>query len=248
MDSPRVTPPLHHGIDRHLPHGQPPPDPTPVASHIHRRRLVADEKRRWDVDGKLVFELMFWCAHEKFEFSPPHLPSTANHPTPTSHLIRSPYTLEYIVDEGKTKYQGEKWSASSSGWKLFDWLTLLFVHFCHTRWHILLNASRTQPTPLPTHRSPRIHQRRGVDEIWRRDVEEKEQIEEVRARVKDLSSLFSISPPLVDCCCCENKHHATINRPKSQTNKNKNKHTTINPRTILCLRQEGLVSCFSSVC
>ena len=103
-------------------------------------------------------------------------------------------------------------------------------------------------THLPTHRSPRTHQRRGVDEIWRRDVEKKEQIEEVRAQVKDLSSLFSISPPLVDCCCCENKQHATINRPKSQTNKNKNKHTTINPRTILCLRQEGLVSCFSSVC
>ena len=45
MDSPRVAPPLHRGIDRHLPLGRPPPDLTPVASCIHRR-LVVDEKRR----------------------------------------------------------------------------------------------------------------------------------------------------------------------------------------------------------
>ena len=140
MDSPRVAPPLHHGIDRHLPHGQPPPDPTPVASRIHRR-LVADEKRRWDVDGKLVFELMFWCAHEKFEFSPPHLPSTANHPTPTSHPIRPPNPLEYIIDEGQTKYGGKKWLAS-----LFS-RYFLITHLSHI---ILLLLTRRHPSTCPT--------------------------------------------------------------------------------------------------
>jgi hypothetical protein len=100
---------------------------------------------------------------------------------------------------------------------LFDYSpSLSFI--CIAPGGMLLHAPRTQPTPLSTHRSPRIHQRRGVDEIWRRDVEEKEQINEVRAQVKDLSSLFGISPLLVDCCCgCVNNQHATINRPKSQT-------------------------------
>jgi hypothetical protein len=102
-------------------------------------------------------------------------------------------------------------------------------------------------TYLPTHRSLRIHQRRGVDEIWRRDVEEKEQIKEVRARVKDLSSLFSISPSLVDCCCCVNKQHATINRLNKQL---RVIHTTNNTQqstlglTVVFLREKGeLISC-----
>ena len=98
----------------------------------------------------------------------------------------------------------------------FDWLTLLFVYFCHTRWHILLNAPRTQPTPLPTHQSLRIHQRQGVDEIWRQDVQEK-WVGEVRAPVVCLFALISISPPLVDCCCCVNKQHTTINRLKERS-------------------------------
>jgi hypothetical protein len=51
---------------------------------------------------------MFYFVHEKFDFSPPQLPSSAKHPMPTSHPIRLPNPLEYIIDEGKTKYQGEK--------------------------------------------------------------------------------------------------------------------------------------------
>ena len=153
MDSPRVAPPLHHGIDRHLPHGQPPHDPTPAASRIHRR-LVADEKRRWDFDCKLDFELMFWWAHEKFEFSPPHLPLFANHPTPTSHPIRSPYPLEYIVDEGKTKNEGEKWPASLSA--RYFWLTHL--------WHIIIPF--LPPWRHPSHAPTAIkHTSRPIDPL-----------------------------------------------------------------------------------
>jgi hypothetical protein len=145
MDSPRVAPPLHHGIDRHLPHGRPPPDPTPVASRIHRR-LAADKKRRWDVDDKLVFELMFWCDHEKFEFSPPHLPSTANQPTPTSHPIRPPNPLEYIIDEGKTKYGGKKWLASLFA-RYFSIAHLLFLSFASRRGHASKCPTDTTYTP-----------------------------------------------------------------------------------------------------
>ena len=145
MDSPRVAPPLHHGIDRHLPHGQPPPDPTPVASCIHRR-LVAGEKRRWDVDCINDFELMFWCAHENFDFSPPHLPPLANHPTPTSHPIRLPYPLEYIVDEGKTKYQGEKSPASLFA-RYFWLLTSHTSFYFFSPGGILLHAPRPQNIP-----------------------------------------------------------------------------------------------------
>jgi hypothetical protein len=145
MDSPRVAPPLRHGIDRHLPHGQPPPDPTPAASRIHQR-LAADEKRRWDVDCINDFELMFWCAHENFDFSPPHLPSTTNHPTPTSHPIRPQYPLEYIVDEGKRKYEGEKSPASLlAGY--FSITHLLFLSFASHRGHASKCPTDTNYTP-----------------------------------------------------------------------------------------------------
>jgi hypothetical protein len=118
MDSPHVAPSLHHGIICRLIHGQPPPDPTPAVCRIHRR-LMEDKKIRWDVDWINDFEVMLWCAHKKFDFSPTRLPSTSKGPTPTSHPIRPPNPLEYIVEEGETKYQGEKWSASWFVWKLF---------------------------------------------------------------------------------------------------------------------------------
>jgi hypothetical protein len=140
MDSPRVAPPLRHGIDRHLPHGQPPPDPTPAASRIHRR-LAADEKRRWDVDCINDFELMFWCAHENFDVSPPHLPPLANHPTPTSHPIRPPNPLANIIDEGQTKYGGEKWSASL--FARYFWLT-------HLTFRLFLSHQVAYPSKCPT--------------------------------------------------------------------------------------------------
>ena len=148
MDSPRVAPPLHHGIDRHLPHGQPPPNPTPAASRIHRR-LAADEKRRWDVDCINDFELMFWCAHENFDFSPPHLPPLANHPTPTSHPIRPPNPLEYIIDEGQTKYGGKKWLASLFA-RYFSITHLLFLSFASRRGHPSTCPTATKHTSRPT--------------------------------------------------------------------------------------------------
>jgi hypothetical protein len=131
-------------------------------------------------------------------------------PTPSDRRIPS----------NASSTRGKRNMEVRNGWKVYlsdtFWLlTFSFFHL-HRTGGMLQNAPRTQPTPLPTHRSPRIHQRRGVEEIWRRDVKEKEQIKEVRARVKDLSSLFSISPSLVDCCCCKNKQHATINRLKER--------------------------------
>jgi hypothetical protein len=157
MDSPHVAPPLHHGIDRHLPLSQPPPNSTPVASFIHRR-LVADEKRRWDANGIISFQVMFCCAREIFDFSPPHLPSSANNPTPTSNPIRSPNPLGFIIDKRETKYYGEKWSES-----LFtcNFLQLTHTHLsdnCLTRQHPP-HALRPQydsfDSPIPSNPSQR---------------------------------------------------------------------------------------------
>jgi hypothetical protein len=98
-------------------------------------------------------------------------------------------------------------------------------------------------TRLPTHRSPRTHQRRGVNEIWRLFVEES-QVEMRWELELYLFSNFSISPLLVDCCCCANKQHATINHPKFKTSTIKIRTHNNQPSDgwcfILCLR---IVSC-----
>jgi hypothetical protein len=48
------------------------------------------------------------------------VPSSAKGSTPTSYPIRPPNPLEYFVDEGGTKYQGEKSLASLFVWKVFN--------------------------------------------------------------------------------------------------------------------------------
>jgi hypothetical protein len=246
MDSPRVAPPLHHGIDRNLPHGQPPPDPTPATSHIHRR-LAADEKRRWDVDGKLVFELMFWCAHEKFEFSPPHLPLFANRPTLTSHPIRLWYPLEYIIEEGKTKYEGKKWLAS-----LFD----RYFSITHLSHIILLLVTWRHPSTCPTDTTntppnPSIPSNTSTLR-WRWNMKVLGGREGASWRGESWSDVFDLSFQHLTSACwlllwlC--KQTIRNNQPPEKPNdENKNKHTTINPRMILCPRQEELVSCFSCI-
>jgi hypothetical protein len=95
----------------------------------------------------------------------------------------------------------------------------LFIDLPLTHHHSLpssLTASFTCPhghkTHIPTHRSPRIDQRQGGNEVRRLDVHEKEQVGKVRAEVMEFSTSFTISPLLVDCCGCANKQQATINR------------------------------------
>ena len=114
-----------------------------------------------------------WCFDlftKNFDLSPHRPPSSANHLTPTSHHIRQPNHLGYIVDEGETKYQGEKSPASSSGWKLFNWLTFTSQIFVLTRGRIL-HISHGHNKPLLTHRSSRIHCSREGNQIWRWDVD-----------------------------------------------------------------------------
>jgi hypothetical protein len=117
--------------------------------------------------------LLGWCFDsitKNFDLSPHRPPSSANHLTPTSHHIRPPNPLGYIVDEGETKYQGEKSLATSSGWKLFNWLTFTSQIFVLTRGRIL-HISHSHNKPLLTHRSPRIHYIREGNQIWRWDVD-----------------------------------------------------------------------------
>jgi hypothetical protein len=92
---------------------------------------------------------------------------------------------------------------------------------------------------LLTHRSPRTHHRRRVNEIWRCYVDEKEQVSEVRARVV----FFLYFQHLTSACWLLLLWEQTTrnNQPPEKPNdENTNTHTTINPRMILCPRQEEL--------
>jgi hypothetical protein len=165
----------------------------------------------FDVLTKILISHLLTCHRLSTTPRPP--------PTPSDHWIPSNISLS----------RGKRNMEVRNGRQVYlpDTFWLLTSHtsfYCFLPGGILLHAPRTQPTPLPTHRSPRIHERRGVNEIWRLFVEES-QVEMRWELELYLFSNFSISPLLVDCCCCANKQHATINHPKFKTSTIKIRNT-----------------------
>jgi hypothetical protein len=127
------------------------------------------------------------------------------------------------IPSNTSSTRGKRNMEVRNGWQVylpdtFRLLTFSFFHL-HRTGGMLQNAPRTQPTPLPTNRSPRIHQRRGVDEIWRLFVEEK-WVGKVRAEVKNYCLLFFAFWHLTSAWwllrLCK-QQHATINHSKCKT-------------------------------
>jgi hypothetical protein len=99
--------------------------------------------------------ILRWCFDVLIENSISHLLICAiicQRPTPTSYPIRPPNPLEYFVDEGGTKYQGEKSLASSFVWKLFNWLTFTSLIFAS---HLV----------APSHAPPQNYPSRPIDPL-----------------------------------------------------------------------------------
>ena len=125
----------------------------------------------------------------------------------------------------------------------FNWLTSHTSFSCFLPGGILLLLHA--PRHLLTHRSPRTHQQRGVNEVWRCYVDGKEQVSEVRARV-----VFVLYfQHLTSACWLLLLWEQTTrnNQPPKKPNQQKLKQTNTQQSTlrwcfILCLRR---VSCLS---
>jgi hypothetical protein len=165
---------------------------------------------------------------------------------------RPPTPSDRLIPLNTSSTRGKRNLEVRNGWQVylpdtFRLLNFSFFHL-HCTGGMLQNAPRTQPTLLPTHQSPRIHQQQGVDGIWRLFVEEK-WVGEVRAEVKNnclLFFVFGISPPLGDCCSCVNNNtqQSTTRNAKQQQSKQQTHNNQPSNDVLLCLRRLRRVSCF----
>jgi hypothetical protein len=126
----------------------------------------------------------------------------------------------------------------------FDWLTLIFVYFCHTRWHPSKRPTDTTNTPSDPSIPSSTSLTRGK---WNMEARCRG---EVSRWGKSRTDAFDFSFQHLTSACWllllrkqAKRNNQLSQRTIAYTTIKTNKHTTINPRMKLCLRFEGLVSC-----